>query len=158
MTQSVTTAPLAASARRVLDAMLQEQGETGLPEACGRFEVGEGVAGIVEVWGGAEGIVGVHFPRATSERIVALATGRPAAFGTVNFEDAISEMIEMIIVGAKGELADAEVGVTRPRLVYEGAIDSPAPGVAIPIWTECGTFFIWTALQGASGASADGRA
>jgi len=154
MTQTRTTAPLAASARRVLDTLLQERGEAGAPEATDRFEVGEGVAAIIELAGGAGGFIGVHFPRAVGERIVALATGRPASFGTPGFDDAVGELAEMIVVGAAGYPAGAGAGASRPRLVHGGAIDDHGPGFALPIWTECGTFHIWTALRGECAADA----
>ncbi len=149
MTQSVTPpahTPLAHSALRVLDAMLQEHGEPGVPEVCDRLEVGDGVAAVFELWGSANGIVGVCFPRDAAEHIIQLATGQPPAFGAPSFDDAIAEIADTIVAGARDAIGGPDTGVSRPRLVYEGSLDAGAPGVCVPVWTESGTFFIWTAI------------
>ncbi len=156
MNQS-TTVPadtaLADSAVRALDALLQETGEAGDRETSPAPAVGDGVAGVVELWGAATGVACVVFPRATAERIVELATGKPAAFGTPGFEDAIAELTEMIVVGARDAIGGADTGASRACLVFDAPIQAPPSGVGRSIWTECGSFRVWASIDYSGGRS-----
>jgi chemotaxis protein CheX len=147
--------PFVGSVENVFSMMLKLEVRVGQPHvARSGPDPDLDVSGIIGMSGDVEGNVALRFPVETACRVASLFIGGEVEASTPDFADAIGELANMVVGGAKAKFSGRNISISCPSVIVGeghmviGARDNVC--VAIPCECDCGQFVIEVLLKEAS--------
>lgn len=144
-------APFIKSIQNVFSMMLQLDVQIGEPYIKADMKASCDISGIIGLSGDISGSAVLSFPFVTSERIVALFTGKQLDIDDPDFADAVGELINIISGNAKAEFKNRTISISTPSVVVGSGhhVTRPKdiPCVAIPCCTDCGELVMEISLK-----------
>ncbi len=108
------------------------------------------VSGVIGLSGNVSGSVILGFSKETAEGLVEAFAGPGMEFGSADFADAIGELTNMVVGGAKSKFEGLSVSIGCPTVVaapgHSVVNPSQAARVKIPCHTDVGSFVIEVAF------------
>ena len=142
----------------VFDTMLRMPVSFDKPVAI-REQTRHDVSGVIGLSGSITGSVVLAFDRTTATGLVEAFAGPGLDYGSPDFADAVGELTNMVVGGAKSKFEGMSVSIGCPTVVTapDHSIISPsqAARISIPCNTPVGQFVIEVAFM-PEGAAADG--
>ncbi|MBX3360697.1 MAG: chemotaxis protein CheX [Phycisphaeraceae bacterium] len=139
--------PFVSSAENVFSTMLNLQVQVGQPaEVPVVRESAHDVSGIIAMSGDIEGTVALRFPADTAVRVASLFAGIEIDTSTPDFADAVGELANMVVGGAKAKFKGKNISISCPSIIVGqnhlvvGSRDAVC--VSIPCECECGSFAV----------------
>lgn len=134
----------------VFETMLHMPVTFDKPEAV-RQQTRHDVSGVIGLSGSVAGSVVLAFDRATAVALVEAFAGPGMEYGSADFADAIGELTNMVVGGAKSKFEGMSVSIGCPTVVTapDHSVISPsqAARISIPCNTPAGTFVIEVAFM-----------
>ena len=150
MDQSLIT-PFIHSIQNVFTTMLQLPVEIGEPSLKRERTATHDVSGIIGVSGEMVGTIVLSMPIAAAESVVQLFTGETFETNSLDFADAVGELVNMVSGNAKAEFQRKGVSISCPSVVIGSnhvvSTQSGTPCVKIPCATDCGEVVLEVALR-----------
>lgn len=145
--------PFITSLQNVFTTMLQLQVTPGEPHIKTASSTTYDVSGIIGMSGEVIGSIVLSFESDTAERVVALFCGEQIETGSVDFADAVGELVNMISGNAKAAFPQnhKKVSISCPSVVVGKshiiAVQKDTPCVVIPCTCDCGDMAIEVAIR-----------
>lgn len=136
--------PFITSTRNLFDTMIRVPLSLGKPSVRSldvRLDRLSDMATVVELSGGVSGLVVVHFTKMAACLLVSKLTGETVRELDADALDALGEIGNMIVGGAKKDLPCELVTISTPRVVKCDKIEYPQVGpiLLVPFSTPLGT-------------------
>jgi CheY-specific phosphatase CheX len=136
--------PFITSTRHVFDTMIHVPltlGKASIRPPNLQIDRLSDVAVAIELRGGLEGLVVLHFTKTVALSLVSALTGEPQHELNADARDALGEIASMIVGGAKKDLPCDLVTISTPRVMSCTQIEYPAVGpiLLVPFQTPLGT-------------------
>lgn len=151
VTDSTLVAPFISSVKRVLETMLSLKCEVGAPHLRSGTTANEyDYSGIISLSGQVVGVVVASFHKTPAIELVNTFAGGPLEPDTADFSDALGELTNMIVGGAKTDLG-VEASISVPTVImgrgHVVARPRDVPCVVVPCSTSLGNFAIEISLK-----------
>jgi chemotaxis protein CheX len=142
--------PFVNSVRSVFSTMVGVETTVQRPHLKANPAPSYDVSSIIGFSGDVVGSVVVSFQRATAEKLASAFAGSPIEFGAPDFADAIGELANMIVGGAKKHLGNMAT-ITVPSVILGSAHViarlTDVPCVVIPCQTPGGSFAVEISIK-----------
>ncbi|MEO1008054.1 MAG: chemotaxis protein CheX [Planctomycetota bacterium] len=153
--------PFVSSVQHVFATMLQLPVEVGEPSIKGGDAAEHGVSAVIGLRGECEGSVSLGFSEESAVRIVSLFVGREPDFGSADFVDALGELANMVVGGAKSRIEGRRTTITLPRVVlgptHAASSREDTPAIELPCGSDCGGFTIEIAIRDRTAGQREGQ-
>jgi chemotaxis protein CheX len=149
--------PFITATVNALQTMAKLEPSRGSPFVKGSFQALADVSGIIGMAGEVKGAVVLSFPFSLAKKIYEAMTGESVPAGDPGISDAVGEMANMVVGGAKASLIEMgmDFRISVPSVVVgrEHAIShkSDAPCLIIPFQLGTDTFWVQVSMKMATG-------
>ncbi len=110
--------PFITSARHVFDTVFQLSIDVGPPAVLPHTAPSYAVSGVIGISGDVIGNVTISFPAPTARRLASLFTGEaPASLTDDDIADAIGELTDMIVGGARARFEHTRFDMSCPSVI-----------------------------------------